>query len=172
MITPSTVERMLSAMTSVVVVTSRTAVGSPTSSWTSNTVELPTLTVTCFARKVRNPLCSTVTAYSPGSRFCRLKPPLSLVVVKTLAFVATFRAVTFAPNTTAPAGSVTLPSKAPRMCCALIAGAVRNRQAIAKTLRITWTNLGRFIVDSFRLMRTLAADFRRRHGSGLQCWRN
>ena len=43
--------------------------------------------ITCFARNMRKPLFSTVTAYSPGSRFCKLKEPLSLVVVLTSALV-------------------------------------------------------------------------------------
>jgi hypothetical protein len=52
-----------------------------------------------------------------------LNCPLSLVVAEREKFVALFVAVTVAPTTTAPCGSVTVPSMLPVVACAIASGA-------------------------------------------------
>src|SRR3954447_8462779 len=65
-----------------------------------------------------NPVPFIESAYSPGSRFWRLKRPLASVVSSLVCPVPTFLAVTWTPGTTAPVGSVTTPTIDPYKACA------------------------------------------------------
>ena len=63
--------------------------------------------------------------------------------------VATLRTVTFAPETTAPDGSVTVPRMVPRKVCAVTVGAAKK--ARANQAKIVEANIVRTLIDFFSL---------------------
>src|SRR4051794_18926953 len=81
-----------------------------------------------------NPVPFIESAYSPGSRFCRLKRPLASVVSSFVCPVSTFLAVTWTPGTTAPVGSVTTPTIEPYKACARAACGNAADSSMAQTM--------------------------------------
>src|SRR5437764_14292315 len=61
--------------------------------------------------RVENPLASTRTLYDPAGRLGTVYPPLLPVRVSRVSLVEGFVTITFAPVTTAPLGSTTVPFK-------------------------------------------------------------
>jgi hypothetical protein len=84
---------------------------------------------------VLKPLWLAVTVYSPGIRFGATYSPSWLVMGETEAPVLIFLTVMFAPGTTAPVASCTVPEIVPRSTCANKDVAKQN-SALIQAIRI------------------------------------
>src|SRR5205085_11368676 len=107
---------------------------------------------------VLKPGASTLTFQGPAFSSDSVKLPSSVVLVSRTSLVSRLVAVTFAPLTTAPLGSVTVPVMLPRSVCAKAAPAQAN-QSVSSASRI---DLLAFIWASKFLQRVARLIHRRR----------
>jgi hypothetical protein len=70
-----------------------------------------------FRTTLSNPFAVTVTSYVSGLRPGKVKTPAEFVVTSRIVPLAIDFATTFAPTTTAPVGSVTVPVTCPVSVC-------------------------------------------------------
>ena len=80
---------------------------------TSRLVVVATVTSILVSSNVLNPVATTVSLYIPGVNPRKAKSPVGVTLLSSLIPVAIFSSVTFALTTTAPEGSVSLPTIAP-----------------------------------------------------------
>src|SRR3954469_22324323 len=96
---------------------------------------------------VRKPVSETVTLYSPGGKGLMTNNPASLVWRVVTKLLATFVAVTVAPGTTAPPGSVIVPcmDPPPPTCASRVPAPIEHT---VNTNRISLKRVVIFIVGS------------------------
>src|SRR5206468_12898209 len=90
----------------------------PADSFTGTVYAPPAVTATLSMAVGRNPEAETSILYVPSGRSWKANRPSLVLTVLSVTPVPLFVALTLAPATTAPDGSVTVPLMAPRNVCA------------------------------------------------------